>query len=295
MLMAAGTRSTLSDFAENHAVKLTPDEEKRLRGPGRGVNHHFLRAGHPRVLAESWRDFFVRVRDVYGFTSEEDWPEQEIGFEDLFRGFFGWREVRAQFGWVSLITTQRPQHLRSMEDSRIRVTTPNILVGATVSSGAPLKLAGSYPHVPDGFLFHRGDRAERRTLRQSDLLRLFDAPELIGQKRTLIEGRYVPCVVGDEDDAVLKAGRIPSMGSAYYANGFQFGRTGYLNLTIVAMPTRGDCKVLNNTLEIDPISGRIVSIRSFEAPVALGLIGASVVEHFALCECLDQLLDGGRF
>lgn len=292
--MSAGTCSTLSEFHETYAVKLAADEEVRLNGAGGGVNHHFLRAGHPRILADSWNDFFIQVGKVYDFTSEEDWQEQEVGFQDLFRGFFSSRGVRGQFAWVSLITTQRPQHLRSLEDSRIKVTTPLVLVGSAMAPGERLRVAGAYEFSPDDFLFHRGDRATRRGLRQSHLHRVFDAPELIGRKRNLIEKRYVPSIDGDEDEPVLKAGRIPSLGTDYYANGFRFGRTGYLNLTMVSLPESGDCVVMNNTLEIDPQSGRIVSIRFFSAPVALGLIGASVVEHVALCRCLDQLLGGGR-
>lgn len=287
-LLFAGSRSALSAFYEQTAVQLTSAEEAwRQSASGRRVNRYTVRAGHPRFLAEAWQDFFIEVGRIYGFTREEDWGRQRQGFEALFRGFFGSSAVRSQMGWVSLITMQRPQHLRSWEDAQIQVQREHVRLGKSLPVRTEWMGAGWHRQAGDLFCYQWAGRSRRAALRHSELSRRLRAPAYWPQTQRWIEWRYVPAVEG-EHDAVLQAGQIPSM--VIGGNGMveSVGTNGYLNLVMVALPQQGHPLFLNNTLEIAGETGRIVSIRSFEAPLVTGLLAASSVERRTLAELVER-------
>jgi hypothetical protein len=68
------------------------------------------------------------------------------------------------------------------------------------------------------------------------------------------------------------------------------GRNGYLNLYLTALDQSYALQLFVNTVEVDPASGRIVSLRSYETDLQLGLLGSSVVEHLALSDVVRRRL-----
>lgn len=289
-LLLAGTKSHLSRFTERHAILTAPGEKlQAARGNGRVINHHFLRAGHPRLLAAAWQDIFIEVGRVYGFSREEVWGRQQAGFQALFAGFLGSTVTRSQFGWVSLITAQRPHYLRNWEDSRVQISTEAISVGRSQPFTQPMLTAGFHQQPGHDFLFSGDGPQTKQKLRHVQVQRLFHAPELLGRDRRLIEWRYIPAVDG-EHDAVLQSGGIPSLRGLNARPRHTVGLTGYLNLAVVALDQASRCHVLHNILEIDPVSGRLVSLRAFESPLELALLNASVVEQVGLGAAVSELL-----
>ena len=125
--------------------------------------------------------------------------------------------------------------------------------------------------------------------RRVEMHRLLHAPAYLPRDERLIEWRYIPAIDG-EHDLILQAGRIPSLMTDSPAPAVRLGTNGYLNFAKVAMPQNGRCVLLNNTLEIAPESGRIVSIRAFETSVESALLSASVVEHVTLSHVIRDLL-----
>lgn len=288
LLMRAGSRAKPSEFLEDHAVILTPAESQLISTPTlRSKNHFFMRVGHPRVLAERWEEFYTEVRNVYGFSREDDWTRQRFGFANLCQSFFGSMAVRAHIGWVSLITMQRPQQLRNWEDSRINIRTHEILVGASQLSHESVLLSSGVQQRGSGFCFKHRDDKNVGSLRYVEFHRKISSA-LLPKDQLLIEWRYVPSI-DDDDKQIIKAGRIPSMIPQYSPGEVRLGKNGYLNLAMATLAVNGRCLLLNNTLEIDPGSGRIVTIRAFESTVNAALLASSVVEHVTLCKAIRTL------
>jgi hypothetical protein len=285
-LLRVGSRAEPSDFQERCAVALTAAEERMATS---STNHFFMRVGHPRVLANHWLDVFIEVGRVYRFAREQDWGRQRAGFESLFRGFFESNADRSQCGWVSLITMQRPQHLRSVEDSRIRVENRAVLLGRSCGLNDAVAMAGMHERAPAEFTFRSGGRSSRTRLRRVEIHRALHAPNFLARDRRLIEWRYVPSVDGEHDD-ILRAGRIPSNVISPLNREIGLGTNGYLNLVKVALSSSGAGVLMNNTLEISPESGRIVSLRAFETSVETALLCASVVEHSTLCDIVRDIV-----
>jgi len=283
-LLRTGSQSMLSDFHERTAVALSPAEEAwRQSAGGRRVNRYTIRAGHPRLLAEAWEDFYIEVGRIYGFSREEDWRRQRSGIATLFRGFFGSTAVRSQVGWVSLITMQRPQHLRSCEDARIETQRESVRLGPSLPVRSAWHGAGGHHQAGHGFCYQRAGRSRQMTLRYAELTRRLHAPAYWPRTERWIEWRYVPAEAG-EHESLLLAGQIPSVAVGVREMGQAVGTNGYWNLVMVALPQQGPPLFLNNTLEISAETGRIVSIRAFEAPLVTGLLAASCIERSTLTE-----------
>ena len=285
-LLRVGGRSEPSGFRERCAVWLTPEEERMTRS---ATNHFFMRAGHPRVLSECWMDVFIEVGKVFRFTNEHDWGRQRLGFESLFRGFFESTADRSQCGWVSLITMQRPQHLRSVEDSRIRIENRSVTLGRSFGLHDCVMMAGMHEPVPVEFAFRTGRRSSKIKLRRVEIHRALHAPSFLDRDRRLIEWRFVPSVDGEDED-ILRSGRVPANVISPLNREIGLGTNGYLNLVKVALSSNGTGLVMNSTLELSPESGRVVSMRAFETPVEVALLSISAVEHITLCEIVCDVL-----
>lgn len=286
-LLNAGMRSALSAFHECTAVQLTAAEESWLQSAsGRHMNRYTVRVGHPRFLAEAWQDFFIEVGRLYRFSGEDDWGRQRPGFESLFRGFFGSTAVRSQVGWVSLISMQRPHHLRSWEDAQIETQRESVRLGGSLPVRAEWRGAGWHAQPGDAFCYQWAWRSRRPSLRYSELSRRLRAPAYWPRTERWIEWRYVPAIEG-EHDALLQAGKIPSIVTDGTQLAATVGTTGYLNLVMIALPQQGHPLFLNNTLEIAADTGRILSIRAFEAPLVTGLLAASSIERRTLAELVE--------
>lgn len=290
LLLRAGSHQKPSEFQERNAVILTPGEQLWQQSQETSaVNRFFLRAGHPLLLAECWQDFYIEVGKVYGFTWEHDWGRQRRGFAELCQGFFSSPATRSQFGWVSLITMQRPQYLRNWEDSRIKVTTDAVTLGTSLRFQESLLLADWHRQSGAGFAYKHLGRERDNRLRFVEFHRHLHAPAYLQRDERHIEWRYIPSIDG-EHDSVLQAGRIPSMVGNGSPTDVRLGKNGYLNFAKVALPQNGRCVLLNNTLEIAPESGRVVSIRAFESTVESALLSASIVEHVTLSNVIRELL-----
>ncbi|MDP1797800.1 MAG: hypothetical protein Q8K78_09975 [Planctomycetaceae bacterium] len=247
-MFRAGARTELSRFCESHAVLLTPTEQRRIgREPSQGINHFFLRAGHPKVLAEVWDDVFIEIGRVYRFSREEDWGRQRSALAELMQGFFGTSEVRSQFGWVSLITMQRPHQLRNWEDSRVKLVRERVTLGTAQPLTQPWFCAGRHRPTDARFCFQLPGRGRKHTLRYMQQLRCVHAPAYLRQNERLIEWRYVPAIHG-EHDAILQTGDTPSRVLKPSPQVPSLGTTGYLNIVMVALRQDGHCVAFNNTL-----------------------------------------------
>jgi hypothetical protein len=295
-LFHAGNREELSDYFEATPVKIAPNEHD-VAFPGASfTNEYFLRAGNVQVLANAWREIFHRVESTYNFTKSHDWCKQEPAFEEAFRKFFMDQGWHGSLGWVSLITAQRPKPLRSLEDSRLKISRGHRRV---VKSGLPFHNNCEAPYQAIGlsgvylthrnFLFDTVGPIGQQKLRRVWHIRRLKAEHWLHRPMNLTEWRLFPAADEIHDD-IIKLGLTPSLNAIYGKADRALNATGYLNFCRVVSDGLGGLDMVDITIEINPASGRIITLRGFRLPFSGGILGASVVEHEALCTTLTDLI-----
>ncbi len=292
-LLRLGAKNCLTDFAEQHAVVLTSDEVSTFRdNRGNFVNHYFMRAGSAQRLADCWQDFFDEVDRIYGFSDFHDWGRQRNGLQSLFRKFFNQRRMDIVFGWVALLTMQRPQHLRCWEDSRITLSS-SICKTSHGKLGLLLKQPVGLTRLrfrPDRLLFAYDGLQYKQRCRSLTFRRQLSVEGISNNPTYFSERRFVMALDGKHDE-ILASGKTPAVLLNRRTSCDTIGVNGYLNLVAITQDSSGQFKFCNNTLEIDPVSGRIATIRCFEVPMWVGLLSASVVEHEVLSKLLSSVGD----
>ena len=289
---AAASDDQASEYVENEAIILANGESKPLySGSDKFVNRHFLICGTTSALSDDWENIADKVAEAYGFTVEDDWCQQYDGLETLFRLFFK-QDKTSLFGWVSLLCAHRPQPLRHLEDARIDIQTVGTFVGASgLRPRAVLNMAGVQCR-PNLFLYKVDGPLHKNRIRSTVFKRRLSVPDFNLPTIGFEEWRYLPAIDGDHENILLQS-RTPSMGAEFYRDNLALRTTGFFNLCRVLQRKSAtgvhQLYLQDNTLEIDPDSGRIITIRGYEIPLYAGILGASVVEHVGLATAISDL------
>jgi hypothetical protein len=277
----------LSDIVVQEAIKLSPDEA--LTGV---LNTHFLRAGTRRTLAEATaaNDIFIEVGRLIGRTS--DWLKQKKFIEFLFASYFG--QSSDELGWVSFLTLRRPQPLRTWEDPKVRIVPaldrPQMHVSPKdYSLEAELRINDVEVDFADArFAFSQTRRQPK--IRRVDFSKVVESPY---PTKRLNEWWYAP-ITRNSDVEVLANRRIPALfDEGYYDHKESegLGKSHLLNLVKLT----SDGRAMDCTLEIQPQTGLILSIRGYDTSLPTLLVTASTVEERALIDALRELAYGASF
>lgn len=270
----AATRDTLSSTC-NYAVKLD-NAESGLR-----KNYHKLFLGSQRLLHPLGGYVFDMVKQEFGFGEFDEWDRQKSWVEELFRRVFP--ENEQAIGTFSIATARRPAAFRAAQDPSLTITQARgrthflrraerrgrLQIGDIVLPVSGLKLATA-PGLANSTL----------SLAETVI------PRNLSARRYSIDRFYEEfwyCSGERDHAALLSEGKLPAIAAAAYDRlAVRLRTTILMNLARVSR-SMSHCVVV---LEVDPVSGEILSIRWARNPLSAALLCSSPVEHLATCEAL---------
>lgn len=282
---AASVESLLVE--ENNALQLKPSD------PIVKTNCHALHLGPQRLLHAKAADFFHEIRTLCEFDEWCYWDNQQDWLDLKFRTFFP--EKSEEVGWVSVLMARRPAQFREQQDPTIKVTQekrarPWPVRAAKYLECAPLELSldSTLFSIPTkGLLFAcESDRVLRKgQVFATRVLRKIHSTRFGIVKN--YEEVWVCVAQAGEDEDRLERGHIPAVPESLYRD-----RAIQVRTTPILNQVKIDIRAMSYTvdaIEIDPRSGRILSMRRNQTPLKAALLLSSPVEHIAVCEALRRL------
>jgi hypothetical protein len=236
------------------------------------VNEFVLEMGPQKCLHSRGKYVVDTIRAICGFDAASDWRAQKQWICNVFRDFY--EPDDECLGWYSVLTARRPAQFRKEQDRTIRIRQLPARLEYLHPESDPANLLG----IPsDGLYFAR----PVDTVRSKCRVAMIEVPRYITCDRFGIDDegyrQFWFCLgrPGEDDDA-LKAGRLPAVpASDYHRSVVRVRQTVLLNLVKVTR-TLG---FKDRTIEFDPESGAVLSIRRVGMPLTQAILSGAPIEH----------------
>lgn len=263
---------------ENPAVQLAAGES---RPP---FNFHLLRFGPQRTLHTHGESVFDQIRSECDFSEWDCWDDQKRWLMELFRTFYP--EDEDAIGTFSVLAARRPSAFREWQDPTITITQgvarPHYLMPVSKLGKRPLMLG-------DRALSTQGLRlagASESSFRKASVA-MTVVPRRVRSTRFGIDARYDEywvCLAERTDHhQLLRDGRLPVAGENHYK--WAEGRLRFTPLLNLVSISRTLMYTIL-TAELHPVSAEVLSLRWARYPLAVAMLQASPVEHFAVQQAL---------
>jgi hypothetical protein len=285
----------------NVAVALTPADSPFAKAI---TNYHSLLLGPQGRLLDEAAYIFDAVANQFDFDRYSTWARQRSWFSDLFRAFYPVGEQA--IGFITVTPMRRPAILpRDQKDAGVRVWHPHppeiaytepecvrAMEAILMDEGA--LRAGTFELPLDGlelmcaFDSKEADNriAKIKVVRGMETKR-FGFTEYY-RETWLCRARPGP----DGDERRLQVGHIPAVAEGFYQGRGQLLRTSPI-VNLLKIDSRLNDRRENLEylgIEIDPVSGGVLSVRWSRMSLANFLLAASPVEHKGLSQVFGKLL-----
>ena len=283
-LWASAASSNTLRKKENLALSVV-DGDPRI-----SVNFHDLRLGPQRLLHGHGEYAFDQIRDLFDFGSWDAWDHQRQWVINLFRAFYG--EHEDAIGTFSILAVRRPAAFRVQQDPTIVIAQST---GRIHFTRQPRLRRNHSIRIGDIRVSTEGLRfagADNPTLRSGHMA-MTVVPRQVRSSQFNFMARFEEfwwCLADPVDHReLLQQGRLPAWGERIYEG--QAGRirtSPLLNLVRISR----DLTYTLLTIELDPASAEVMSIRWVRSPLAVAMLQASPVEHHAVKSALGKKPDG---
>ena len=265
---------------EHEAVNLTAEE---YRPPS---NFHHMRFGPQTHLHGLGLSVFDQVRRDCDFGSWDCWDDQRTWLMNLFRMFFP--EDEESIGACSVLSARRPAWCRTSQDPTITITQglarPHFVRSVSKLDKHPLALGDRLIPTEGLRLAGMSEHAFRKAK-----VAMTVVPRRARSTRFGIDSRYDEywvCLANPADhQELLRSGCLPIAGERYYQWGE--GRLRYSPLVnLVSISRHLIYSVL--AVELHPVSAEVLSLRWTRYPLAVAMLQASPIQHYAIQQALTQ-------
>jgi hypothetical protein len=280
-LWTRAAQKNLAIEVENQAVQLTSEDPKLRFCPN---CHTLWFASQSRLHDYGYRLHFL-IRKEFEFDELHYWDAQREWLDQLVRDYF---PTDSDFlGSISFLPMRRPAHLRTIQDSTIRVDQSPAQVNfrrLNNKNGSRCTIGDTRIRL-DGLVLATPDVGQTAVSLAQAIV-----PRKVTSSRFAVSSVYREawyCAADPrEDRAKLIAGRLPAVPATQYEARLDRLRTsGIVNL--VKVDPKFNYTIM--AIEIDSISGKTLSIRWYHSKVATALLNSSPVEHLATEQALQRL------
>ncbi len=266
--------------AENEAVKVL-DGDPRIP-----VNYHSIRLGSHALLHSKGKKLLGEVKRDFGFGHWDFWGINSKWLANELRQRYS--KTGEEVGWITKTPVRRPPSLRHLQDTDLHMEQEKARIYFLCTEPEMVHRHSILPFPTRGLRFACKESSEAQRRKQS--LVMLVVPRRVCHARFGVDYRYKEtwfCLGRQgEDDSRLVRGEIPAApDEAYQGDAFRIRTNPIVNLTRVSRGLWVD----NCGIELDPLSGEVLSIRLFRMPLKEALLSGAPVEYQGMHDASSKI------